>query len=236
MSDLPAPAAARLRRPSWRDTRLVVGVLLVLASVALGARLVAAADDTVPVYAAATALPAGSAVDPAALRVVRVRLDPATAPYLDAAGPPPTGAVLLRTVGAGELVPAGAVGSARSLTRRPVTLPLDDGVPAGVVVGGRLDVWASARDPEAGAAPRYAEPERLAEGAEVYAVTTDDGSLGAVRTASVQVLLEPDVVRTVLDAFANDARVAVVPVPGAAARTGDGAAGGADGGSSVSGG
>jgi hypothetical protein len=216
VSDLPAPAAARLRRPSWRDTRLVVGVLLVLASVALGARVVAAADDTVPVYAAATARPEGSAVDPAVLRVVRVRLDAGAAAYLDGSRPPPTGAVVLRTVGAGELVPARAVGSAQALTRRPVTLPLADGVPAGVVVGGRLDVWASARDPQAGAALRYAEPQRLATAAEVYAVTTDDGSLGAVRTASVQVLLDPDAVRTVLDAFANEARVAVVPVPGPA--------------------
>lgn len=214
MSALPAPPAARLRRPSWRDTRLLVGLLLVLVSVALGARVVAAADETVPVWAAATALPEGTALDAAALRVVRVRLDDAAAAYLDAAVPPPAGAVLLRTVGAGELVPAAAVGSADALTRRPVTLPLDDGVPAGVTVGGRIDVWASAREPQ-GAGTRYAAPERLAEGAEVFSVSADDGSLGAVRQAAVQVLLGPDEVRTVLDAFANEARVAVVPVPGA---------------------
>jgi hypothetical protein len=110
VTGLPAPAATRLRRPSWRDSRLVVGVLLVLAAVAVGARVVATADDTVDVYAAAVALPEGARLDAGALRVARVRLEPGTAAYLDAARPPPEGAVVLRTIGAGELVPVQAVG------------------------------------------------------------------------------------------------------------------------------
>ena len=52
MSDLPTPTASRLRSPSWRDTRLLVGVLLVLVSTVLGSVVVARADDRVPVYAA----------------------------------------------------------------------------------------------------------------------------------------------------------------------------------------
>ena len=48
MAELPRPTAARLRQPAWRDTRLVVGVVLVLLSMAIGAKVVAAADDTVP--------------------------------------------------------------------------------------------------------------------------------------------------------------------------------------------
>ena len=52
MTDLPTPTASRLRRPSWRDSRLVVGVLLVLVSTVLGALVVARADDRVPVWAA----------------------------------------------------------------------------------------------------------------------------------------------------------------------------------------
>ena len=36
MPDVPTPKAARLQKPSWRDTRLLVGVLLVLAATVLG--------------------------------------------------------------------------------------------------------------------------------------------------------------------------------------------------------
>ncbi len=52
-----APVARRVRPPRWLDLRLVLGVLLVLGSVLLGARVVGAADATVPVWAAAGDLP-----------------------------------------------------------------------------------------------------------------------------------------------------------------------------------
>src|SRR3954452_22866223 len=47
------PTPRRVRPPRWLDLRLVLGVLLVLGSVLLGARVVTAADATVPVWAAA---------------------------------------------------------------------------------------------------------------------------------------------------------------------------------------
>ena len=37
MAELPKPTAIRLHKPSWRDSRLVVGVVLVLLSMAVGA-------------------------------------------------------------------------------------------------------------------------------------------------------------------------------------------------------
>lgn len=52
MTDLPTTTASRLRPPSWRDSRLIIGVLLVLLSTVLGSVVVARADDRVPVYAA----------------------------------------------------------------------------------------------------------------------------------------------------------------------------------------
>jgi len=64
MAELPKPTAARLRKPSWRDSRLVVGLVLVLLSMAIGAKVIASADDTVPMYAAAAALVPGQPVDP----------------------------------------------------------------------------------------------------------------------------------------------------------------------------
>src|SRR4051794_19594970 len=57
---LPAPPPRRVRPPRWLDLRLVLGVLLVLGSVLLGARVVSSADATVPVWAAAGDLAAGT--------------------------------------------------------------------------------------------------------------------------------------------------------------------------------
>ena len=58
-----APRAQRSRRPGWRNPRLLLGLLLVAASVVVGARLMAAADDTVGVWAVARDLPAGATLD-----------------------------------------------------------------------------------------------------------------------------------------------------------------------------
>src|SRR5690606_16889177 len=74
--------AARMRRPSWRDPRLGVGILLVVASVALGSWVVARADATVTVYQAAQALTPGEPVDVEDLRPVQIRLDGVEETYL----------------------------------------------------------------------------------------------------------------------------------------------------------
>jgi flagella basal body P-ring formation protein FlgA len=213
-SALPAPQAARLRRPSWRDTRLLVGVVLVLASIAIGARVIAAADDTVPVYAARITLPAGTTLRGDVLSVVQVRLGASATRYFDAGAVPPAGEVLLRPVAAGELVPRSAVGQASALRRRPVGIPLDGAVPAGLAPGGLVDVWASARQSQAGVA-NYGPPRRLASSAEVYQVISPEGALAGTAT-TVQVLLGEQELAAVLDAIANGARTVVVPVPGTA--------------------
>ena len=66
---LPAPAAARLRRPSWRDPRLLVGLLLVAVAVVVGTTAVAAADG----------LPGKPAPDTFIAAARRLGVDPAEA-------------------------------------------------------------------------------------------------------------------------------------------------------------
>jgi hypothetical protein len=213
---MPTAPAARLRRPSWRDGRLLVGLVIVLASVALGARVVAMADDTVPVYAARTALPPGTSLRSGDLVVARARITGTEGRYLSAGSPLPAGRVLLRAVGAGELVPLSAVGPASALTTRPVTVPLEGVPPEGLVTGALADVWASERNAGTGAGTQYGEPRRLARAVEVFHVAEDRGSLAASSGSSVEVLLDEAELPLVLDAIANEARTAVVPVPGSA--------------------
>jgi hypothetical protein len=215
VTDLPAPRAARLRRPSWRDSRLLIGLVLVLASVALGARAIAVAEGASPVYAATTTLPAGHQLVAADLRVVQVRLGGDAAPYLNPAATLDPGAVVLRTVGVGELVPLSAVGAAAALDRRPVAIPVAAPVPGDITVGAAVDVWSAPRLTGA-AANTFGSAATVVTGAEVYSVTTDSGSLGVTRTASVQVLVTQAQLPLVLNALANNAKVTLVPRPGSA--------------------
>ena len=155
MSDLPSPRASRLRAPSWLDRRLVLGLLLVLTSVVVGARVLSGADTSVPVYAATRDLAAGTALVDGDLRVARVRLFGSGDRYVSADGPKPAGYVLLRPVGADELLPRLAVtGEAAATPVRLVTLPVRrHHLPPGLGHGDLVDVYLSPGTKAAPATP-----------------------------------------------------------------------------------
>lgn len=145
---LPGPTPRRVRPPRWLDLRLELGVLLVLGSVLLGARIVSAADATVPVWAATTDLAPGTELDADDLTVVNVRLDEAATLYLSA-GTRPEGEVLGRAVRAGELLPFSALEEPAEHVQLPLPVPAGY-VPPGLKGGDLIDVYAVA-DPAAGA-------------------------------------------------------------------------------------
>ncbi len=145
---MPGPAPRRVRPPRWLDLRLVLGVLLVLASVLVGARIVSEADATVPVWAVTGDLAAGTELTPGDLVAVDVRLDDTAGAYLSA-GTRPEGRTLARPVRAGELLPRSALEEAGELVQ--LALPVQSGyVPPGLDRGQLVDVYAVA-DPAAGA-------------------------------------------------------------------------------------
>lgn len=142
------PTPRRIRSPRWLDLRLLLGVLLVLGSVLLGARVVGAADATVPVWAAAGDLAAGTELDGDDLVAVDVRLDDAAGAYLST-GTRPEGRTLGRAVREGELIPGSALEEPAELVQ--VALPVQAGyVPPGLERGALVDVYAVA-DPAVGA-------------------------------------------------------------------------------------
>ncbi len=146
---LPAgPSPRRVRPPRWLDLRLLLGVLLVLGSVLLGARVVGSADATVPVWAASGDLAAGTELARDDLVAVDVRLDEAADAYLSTSTRP-VGRTLARAVRAGELVPGSVLEEPAELVQ--VALPVQAGfVPPGLRRGGLVDVYAVA-DPAVGA-------------------------------------------------------------------------------------
>jgi hypothetical protein len=165
---LPGPSPRRVRPPRWLDLRLVLGVLLVLGSVLLGARVVSAADATVPVWAATSDLAPGTALTADDLVPVDVRLDDVAGAYLSTSTRP-EGSSLARAVRKGELIPSSALEDPAELVQ--VALPVQAGyVPPGLVRGKVIDVYAVA-DPAAGA------------------TGTADGSItSVVRAATVQAI------------------------------------------------
>lgn len=156
----PQPAT-RATAPGWRDVRLWVGLLIVAASVLVGARVLASADDTVAVWAAREDLVAGSTVAAEDVVAVRVRFRDAAQleGYLPADAAWEDGRVLLRDVGAGELVPLAATGEEPDDTVRLLPIAVDPAqVPPGVVAGSVVDVWAAGSEVAAADAPSATSP------------------------------------------------------------------------------
>ncbi len=112
----------------------------------LGARALAAVDDTTAVWVVAAERGAGAPVVRDDLEVRRLRFtDDATAErYYPASQPVPEGLVFARPVGAGELLARSAVGEADAVAQLRVPLEVDPNrVPPGVRAGSVIDVWLS---------------------------------------------------------------------------------------------
>ncbi|MCK6212050.1 hypothetical protein KZX45_16020 [Georgenia sp. EYE_87] len=219
------PQARRLRRPTWRDPRLGVGVLLVAAAVALGTWAVRDAAATVQVYAAGEALTPGDPVEADVLSVREVRLGEDEGLYHLVADGVPDGAVVTRTVGAGELVPRSAVGDAASVDLRPVVVPLGLAVPADLAAGAVVDLWLAPPAPIGGVGQSAAaapEPALLAAELVVAEVVEDDSVLSGATGTSVELLVPRLDLPDVLAAVSTDGQLVAVPTfVGAGAATAD---------------
>lgn len=185
---LPAgPQPRRVRPPRWLDLRLVLGVLLVLGSVLVGARVVTAADATVPVWAAAADLAPGTVLSADDLVPVAVRLDEVARSYL-ATSTRPGGRVLSRAVQAGELLPRSVLAESTDLVQ--LALPVQAGfVPPGLTRGQLVDVYAVS-DPAAGAtAAAGGDVDRVVAGAAVQAVSGRGEGVLSSTTTTMQVVV-----------------------------------------------
>jgi hypothetical protein len=145
----PAPAVQRLRSSRWRDPRLAVGVVLVAASVVVGARVLAAADDTVTIWSLRNDVPAGSQLTSGDVTVSRVHFEDTAdaAHYFDADAEIPSGLVVDHDLVAGELLARSALAEPVSRATSEVPVPLTDGVyPADLEIGDRIDIWVTPTD------------------------------------------------------------------------------------------
>ena len=160
-TDDPGPARHPQPPPGWRNPRLLLGLLLVAASVVLGR----AADgrrrrQRGGVGASPATCPPGATVSAEDLEPRSIRFpDAATADrYLPSGDALPGGSVLDRPLSAGELLPRAALesGDRPDLVEVPVSVAADD-LPATVRQGSVVDVWVT---PQGGRRPGRPGPRR----------------------------------------------------------------------------
>lgn len=193
--------ASRIRRPSWRDPRLGIGIVLVALSVALGAWAVASAGRTVPVWAASRTITPG---EPLAGAILAVEVSPTIKSRYLSALETPTG-VADRVVGAGELVPASAVVAPETLDIRTVVVSAEGQLSPAVVAGSRVDVWLS---------PKDGSPSHLVmEDVVVRSLVENSGAFTS-RGRDVELVLDSARVGEVISAMSDGGAMVIVPRSG----------------------
>lgn len=200
----------RLRTPRWKDPRLIVGIVLVVASVLMGAVLVSRLSETTSVLVARSAIVPGEPITAEDLTTVELRLGDQTDHYVGTLEAIPEGAVALRTIRSGELVPMSAIGQAAEVPLRPVVIPVDAAVAESVVPGATVELWHTAPAAEEGA---DAQARLLVADAVVRRI--DEGSSLGMQEMSVEVLVPGDSVDEVLEVLSQDERLDVIGIPGA---------------------
>lgn len=197
-----SPPASRVGRRWWRDGRVMGGILIVVVSVLVGARLMATGDDTVAVWQVNRDVSAGAVLGPDDVSAVSVPSS-ASAAYAPANGLPADR--LARDLQAGELVPV-AIDAAKPDVRW-VTVPVEPlHAPPDLLAGERVDVWATNADDLAGVVP----PRLVLPGALVSSVSSDAMGFGGEYGVVLEV--DPQVAGDLLEAVRTGA-IDLVRVP-----------------------
>ena len=200
----------RWQPASWRDPRLVIGIVLVVASILGVVLLVRSVTRTDTYMVAAHDLAPGTVLTEKDVVPVEVRLAGPGERYV----PSDTklgGVVVSDFVSKGELLPRRTIESEAPADLRSFSLTLEGALPAGVKVGSGVDVYVTPKDAE-----EDAEPKRVLSGVRVVKVDRADSGFGVTQGHVLEVLIPREDVATMVGHVARENVVSVVsaPLPG----------------------
>ena len=200
--------ARNAHRRFWFDPRFAIGLALVVAAVGGVYLIVSAADRTTAVFTARTALAVGDRVKASDFVATQVRLGGTGNLYVTPDRLPDDGLVVTRTIAAGELVPASAVGRTAGTEVTSVVVELTSVPAANIGPGSVVDVWSAQKTDQ----NTFGPPTVLVDQAAVVRLVEPTGLVAGDGIRSLEILVPKGAVAAVLESIANRDAVAVVPV------------------------
>jgi len=197
----------RARRPFWGDIRFLIGLVLVILSIAGVWLIVSYARETTPVLQANRTITQGEALASGDFHVVEVSLGAVVDDYLAPQDLEP-GMIAARTVADGELLAATATGDADSGRTTNIVVESSVGIPTRVEAGTPVELWYSPPLQDDG---EYDAPRILAADVVVASIPESDGVL-AERSAAVELVIARTDVADVLAAINAGAALSIVPL------------------------
>lgn len=196
----------RLKRPSWKDPRLLVGLLLVLASVVGVVLLVARLDHTVPVYVAKSELHYGQAISEEDFMTVQVNLGEASDKYVLATDDVPENMLAVRPVKSGELIAKAALDEAPPPGEQSLMLALPVENISGLLPGDEIEIWvAERRGPQ-----EFADPSKVVTKGTLADLDNQQTTLGPVNTVKVRIWLPSSDIPKILKSQSNQSQIFLV--------------------------
>ena len=194
------------------DPRLLIGLVLVIGSVAGVVAIVSTADETVQVYSANSSLTPGDRISLADLDTSNVRLAGVGSLYLLPGDVPDGGFVVTRAIDEGELIPVSAVGSVSGLRLTSLVLNVNGALAASIESGSTVDVWSS-REVANG---KFGLPGVIVAGATVVRLVQSETIMAGGESVAVEVLVPKARIARVLEAVSNSDAMSIVPatIPG----------------------
>ncbi|MBO0980531.1 SAF domain-containing protein [Microbacterium sp. SD291] len=197
----------RSRRAFWGDIRFLIGIALVVVSIAGVWLVVSSSGRTTPVLQANRTIVQGEALASSDFQVVEVGLGSLTGDYL-APQDLQSGQVAARTVSEGELFPATAAADADDSRSTTIVVESSTGIPADVAAGTVVELWHA---PPLDDGRAHDAPRILVADVTVAAVLESDGMLASDGTA-VEIVIDRADVADVLAAMTGGSALSVVPV------------------------
>jgi len=196
----------RAKRAFWGDIRFLIGIALVILSIAGVWLIVSSARETTPVLQATRTIAQGEALASGDFRVVEVSLGTVVDGYL-APQDLEAGMIASRTVESGELLPAVATGDAESGRTTNIVVESSVAIPERIDAGTPVELWYSPPLET----DEFDAPRILAGDVVVASIPETDGML-AQRSTAVELVIDRADVADVLAAITGGAALSIVPL------------------------
>ena len=202
-----------MKSKRWLDPRLLIGVVLVAASIASVAVVVTQSNRAIEVWVASGPVGAGETLEAQDVALARVQLESADLYHQHNASP--VGMVVTQSLVAGELIPRSAVVDEAIAATAQITVPIPATSAANFGRGDVVDVWSAA--PAEDRSTGYRSPQILVDNAVIVAVHQPEGLLSTSNDVQVELLIPVGDTTAALDAVTNRHALHLVPdpVPGA---------------------
>ena len=206
--------AKRLKRPTIKDWRFILGVLLVLVSITGVQLYVQANNSKTEYYTAKSEIRLGEKITEDKLTRVEANIDSAKDKYFTRTeAAQMNGKIATQRIPAGNFISKESVGTETSPGRRLVTVSIDRTAASALKAGERVDVWTSGpRNPDTKSDNRTENGARaIVTNAEIVAVTVDEGVLGANGKATVQLRVKEEALAALVKESNSDSKISLIP-------------------------